>query len=645
MIETTIAEINVLELMERVRAKAEEIRRLEARPKLPPIAAVAQPPNAVLPTAVHAKTDKVIGGVHRARDATTVSRWIPKFLRGLFRRQGLFNDEMLRAVESLAHTNAQLADRLRHLTACVEVQDHFIHHLSGVRHADAAWMEAVSAIVVTFNERLLETQAAMQNDIGLKVRRLDDSHGALRGDFDARMGRMAEDLAALRDEPRVDRESFDKLRATVATVSSDVSEFGRRIAAFENSLGSLQATFDRAGGANDALRNDFEHAAEHLRNLQGLYDSLANALAPMEAQLRTLGTDTNTLRGDLERTGEHVRNLQGQVDQHWAVAGSFHSKTDVLQGEFHVVRDELNRAEEHLRNLQAHVDRALADPSAPARAHEALARLEQRITDDGSYLKGELSQQRSVIGQLLSGIGTAKQPAARRRKTTETDGLLDSFYVSFEDRFRGSRTEIKRRLEYYLPILHRSKAGTAGRPVIDVGCGRGEWLELLKDNKLESRGVDLNSAMRAQCMERGLNVSHGDAVEYLRGQPDKSAGGVTGFHIIEHLPLNTLLELFSQTFRVLQPGGVAIFESPNCKNLVVGACNFNIDPTHRNPVFPETAEFMLTLTGFHKVDLHYLSPVEGSPFVEASAASKFLHERLFGAQDFGVVGYKSAASA
>ena len=119
--------------------------------------------------------------------------------------------------------------------------------------------------------------------------------------------------------------------------------------------------------------------------------------------------------------------------------------------------------------------------------------------------------------------------------------------------------------------------------------------------------------MVAQCKERGLKVVQGDAIEFLRNLPDRSQGAVTGFHIIEHLPLEVLIQLLMHSRRVLKPGGIAIFESPNCKNLMVGACNFNIDPTHRNPVFPETAQFMLETQGFERVTLEYLSPVETTP--------------------------------
>ena len=149
--------------------------------------------------------------------------------------------------------------------------------------------------------------------------------------------------------------------------------------------------------------------------------------------------------------------------------------------------------------------------------------------------------------------------------------------------------------------------------------------------------------MIAQCRERKLAVTQADALDYLRSLRPNTQGGVTGFHIIEHLPFETLMELLGETRRVLKPGGIAIFESPNCKNLMVGAANFNIDPTHRNPVFPETAEFMLQSHGFERISLEYLSPVAGAKFDDSTRELAILRDRLYGPQDFAVVAHKPAA--
>jgi SAM-dependent methyltransferase len=281
-----------------------------------------------------------------------------------------------------------------------------------------------------------------------------------------------------------------------------------------------------------------------------------------------------------------------------------------------------------------------------AAIQQNLAFIEQRYTSDASFIKAELSLQGTLIQRQLDGssVGGESAPDAGNRPAPQADRALDAWYFSFENRFRGNRDEIKSRLRFYLPFLEKAEIGSKSKPILDLGCGRGEWLELLRQQGLTAAGVDLNEAMIAQCRERQFNVTLADALEFLRQLPERSQGAVTGFHIIEHLPLEKLVNLLGETLRVLHPGGLAIFESPNCKNLVIGASNFNIDPTHRRPVFPETAQFMLENQGFERVTLEYLTPAT-PPGVELLQKIPVpIRDLLYGPQDFAVIGYKSSAN-
>lgn len=214
---------------------------------------------------------------------------------------------------------------------------------------------------------------------------------------------------------------------------------------------------------------------------------------------------------------------------------------------------------------------------------------------------------------------------------------LDAFYAAFEDQFRGHREAIKERLKVYLPTLREAGIRTG---ILDIGCGRGEWLELLQEEGAAARGVDLNRVMLDECRQRGFEVTEADAISYLRGLPDESLQAVTSFHLIEHLPFETLVMLVDEIQRTLKPGGLVILETPNPKNLTVGACSFYSDPTHRNPVFPETIQFILSNRGFTNAHLKYLNAVEGSPFKDQDQASRALDDWFFGPRDFAVIGWK-----
>lgn len=566
MIETTIPEINVTDLMARVRAKANELRRIQTRPQLPEIANVDEPSAAVLPKPVAPKRDQLLTATKAAHAAVTVSRWIPKPLRGLFRRQNRFNRELLRAVETLVSTNTQVVDRLQHLAACIAVQDHSIQHLAQLRRRDGEWMSAVAQVITNLHDKLLEVRTETYNDIATRMEQMSGATKALEHDF-----------AALRNNRDVLFKHQQNLEADLRRaqdIATGARDQAQRVA---EKIGHLEDDF---GAATKSLQQLREEAGVGTQRLSVIENEMSRTATRLEI---------------VDRAGEHLRNLQNQVDR------------ETIQ-------------QQRFRELE-----------------ESVARLEQRTTDDGTYLKAEVAQHRAFIAQLNE-PGT---PSRQRTKPSSSRGLLDAFYLRFEDRFRGARPEIKRRLKFYLPFIRSSGAGSTEFPVLDVGCGRGEWLELLKENDLAAKGVDLNATMQAQCVERGLDVAHADVLDYLRALPDGQLGALTGFHIIEHLPLETLLDLVSHAHRVLRPGGVVIFESPNCKNLVVGACTFYVDPTHRNPVVPETAEFILASHGFVKSQINYLWPIPGSPFKSKSAVSKLLDAYFFGPQDFSVVGFKT----
>jgi SAM-dependent methyltransferase len=158
---------------------------------------------------------------------------------------------------------------------------------------------------------------------------------------------------------------------------------------------------------------------------------------------------------------------------------------------------------------------------------------------------------------------------------------------------------------------------------------------------LKGRGVELNHVLTEQARNSGLEVTQENALSYLRRLPGQSLNAVTGFHFIEHLSFETLIELLDEIARTLRPDGLVIFETPNPKNLVVGACNFYSDPTHLVPLFPDTIQFIMSNRGFTNVRLEYLNPVGGSPFDDGSERSEALNSWLYGPRDFALIGRRA----
>ncbi len=264
-----------------------------------------------------------------------------------------------------------------------------------------------------------------------------------------------------------------------------------------------------------------------------------------------------------------------------------------------------------------------------------------------NYLKTSFILQERRVATLIEELQRQKKAGEElsvdvllERKTPDP---LDAVYLSFENRFRGTREEIIERLRVYLPKIRKADAGTTDRPVLDIGCGRGEWLQILAEEKLIGKGIDLNPAQVKESIGLGLAVEEREAIEYLRSLPDNSVGAITSFQLIEHLDFSTRVALFDECNRVLQSGGIAIFETPNPANLLVGSCNFWSDPTHIRPLFPQTHQFVMELRGFIDVELMFLHPHDDQdrlPEHEAPKLASRLNDLFSCARDYAVIGYK-----
>lgn len=290
-----------------------------------------------------------------------------------------------------------------------------------------------------------------------------------------------------------------------------------------------------------------------------------------------------------------------------------------VQAEFEIgkIRQELDQIGDRMRSIEEHV-RGL-----DSYAHETRAGVVLQLRQVAA-LMGQRPQQNDTAAETLPGNAGLE---------------LDAMYLAFENRFRGSREEIKSRFAVYLPVLESAGIGSAEMPVVDIGAGRGEWVELLRERGFSGRGVDRNSAMVELCRSHNLDVLDADFSEYLRSVPDSSLGAVTVFHMIEHLPFPILISLLDECLRVLKPGGLLILETPNPTNVLVGSHTFYMDPTHLHPLPPAMLHFFVEARGYSDIrclDLHPYPeairlPEDGNP------VAKRVNEHFYGAQDYAII--------
>ncbi|WP_461369764.1 methyltransferase domain-containing protein [Candidatus Darwinibacter acetoxidans] len=218
------------------------------------------------------------------------------------------------------------------------------------------------------------------------------------------------------------------------------------------------------------------------------------------------------------------------------------------------------------------------------------------------------------------------------------DRRLDSLYEAFEEQYRGTRADIKQRLAVYLDRMKLAGAGRPEAPIVDIGCGRGEWLELMKENGLSAYGIDVNCMMVARTVSLGLDARNADLIEHLRSLADQSRSAVTAFHIIEHLPFSVLINFIDEALRVLQSGGILILETPNPENMRVGATTFYFDPTHRNPIAPDPLRSIVEHRGFCETEILRLHPAPAEERLKTKGWDfDHLNQLLFGPRDFAIL--------
>ena len=261
--------------------------------------------------------------------------------------------------------------------------------------------------------------------------------------------------------------------------------------------------------------------------------------------------------------------------------------------------DELRRYQEALMARDRRNEIAVAGVIA---SQEELRASIGSLQQAAQNLKREVSRLMESGAAVYQGAAPAGPAATGPAAGNQLDALDSHKYVGFEDRFRGSTDDIRQRVSEYLPLF----AGS--RDVLDAGCGRGEFLALLRDQGITARGIDVNPAMVEVCRQQGLDASEADALAYLRGQADGSLGGLFAAQVVEHLEPRYLTALLDAAFDKLHPGAPIVLETINPACWFAFFESYIRDITHVRPIHPDTLSYLLIASGFQHVEVRYRAP-------------------------------------
>ena len=267
-------------------------------------------------------------------------------------------------------------------------------------------------------------------------------------------------------------------------------------------------------------------------------------------------------------------------------------------------QDTLNQRQNTLEQSQNTLDQrqdSLEDTLEEKADIEDTIKLYKQLSQQKDDLLGWANEIEKIIQNIKQNL-PPKTIQEQLQKISSTQTRFEAIYQDFEDKFRGKKDDIKEYLKIYLPFIEKISSKKEDISILDIGCGRGEWLELVKEQGYKAKGIDTNYQMIQECQKTSLDVELAEALNYLRNLPSNSFSMITAFHVIEHLPsFDTVLILLEQCYRVLKPNGMIIFETPNPRNILVGSSDFYLDPSHKNPLHPLSMKFFTKRIGFCNV--------------------------------------------
>ena len=395
-----------------------------------------------------------------------------------------------------------------------------------------------------------------------------------------------------------------RMVVSVILLPRNTVEFRRTDFSLSESVTDAYKNIEILRDENLKLYDQLKEANEVIHTLLDSNTVIINKMASAFGEIKFLKDEADFFKDYVEK------HIQGQIDKNYLSIIDEAIRIDNMKMDLGVINQHI---EENMKENRANVEQT----------RSSLLDVNERL--------------QSVKKQMDEGLQSVK----KRMDEMQEVGLelKEEVYLEFENTFRGDRTDIKERLYSYGDYAN-ILLGREDPFVLDVGCGRGEWLEYLRDVGIKAMGIDLNQFMVDFCNSIFLDVRYGDCVKFLEDSNEGEFDAITGFQVIEHIPFKTMFYFFNLCYKVLRPNGFVLFESPNLDNILVGASTFYSDPTHVNRLTPDSLKFYLEKSGFKEVEIL----TRNKRCEPEYTGQKYVDEIIYKInmeQDIAIVGYKS----
>ncbi len=567
-----------------------------------------------------------------------MKRIVQRILRTYTRGQVQFNQTLIRTINSLTGKTCEVVEHLNSLTQQIDAIRNDVGRLGDQVKMLKETQDKRISDLETMRQLFLTEKAEVYKHLSQETRflneRIDDEKKGIFGALEEVKNLLASKLD----------EEESKLHNQIA---SEIQDVNRRIddektGILEGIESVKQALDARIGAEKELLHDRLGQTLETIH--KRIDDEKSGFFDALEAVKTLLSSRLDEEKSKLhDRLASKIQDVNRRIDD---------EKTGIFEG-IELVKKALDARIETEKEL-------LHD-----RLGKTIKTIHKRIDDEKKGILKSVPD----FGTLDQKTQEAKEYASRLAESLDAEiktliekvtprnifnmfqaqnDINDHTYFNLEEHFRGSEEALKERQNFYLSLLaehHTSLGGRSGH-YLDVGCGRGELLSLLKKNKIPAKGVDINYSMVEHCKKQGLAVRQTDLLEYLKGLRDKTLRGVLALQVIEHLSIRDMYDFFALSYEKLKPGGIFILETVN-PGSVYALRWFYLDYTHNKPLPAPMIEFLLNTLGYRDVDVILRSPVEGWKQLSIPEGQKSLDENfhklnnfLFGYQDYTIRAFK-----